>query len=110
MCLTMSKTQVGNSSCTLSMMFLMPHLDSSPKQDWNTLPLSHLLSGHLGKASTVQPPPPRQALTQLLAPGRYTCYDLGESILVGGGDRESGAADGGQADMEKVIHLLLNSF
>lgn len=36
-------------------------------------------------------------------PQRYTCYDLGESITVGGGDQGASAADGGQADMERVM-------
>ena len=49
----------------------------------------------------------RSVLTQLFIAERYTCYDLGESILVGGGDQESGAADGGQADMQRVTPLLL---
>ena len=36
-------------------------------------------------------------------PQRYTCYDLGESITVGGGDQGASAADGGEADMERVM-------
>ncbi len=43
--------------------------------------------------------------TQLCSAERYTCYDLGESLLVGGGDPGSGAADGGQSDMERVMPL-----
>lgn len=46
-------------------------------------------------------------LTEFLRSERHTCYDLGESILVGGGDQSSGAADGGRADMERVMHLHL---
>ena len=39
-------------------------------------------------------------------PHRYTCYTLDEPILVGGGDQGSTAADGGQAEMERVgTHL-----
>ncbi len=37
-------------------------------------------------------------------PQKYTCYTLDEPILVGGGDQGS-AADGGQADMERVRGL-----
>ena len=34
-------------------------------------------------------------------PERYTCYDLGESITIGGGDQGS-SADGGRGEMERV--------
>jgi hypothetical protein len=36
-------------------------------------------------------------------PQRYTCYDLGESITVGGGHQGASTADGGQADIERVM-------
>ena len=51
----------------------------------------------------------RRLLTRLVLSERYTCYDLGESLLVGGGDHGSGAADGGQGDMERVMPLHLYS-
>jgi hypothetical protein len=42
-------------------------------------------------------------------PQRYTCYTLDEPILVGGGDQDSAAADGGQADMLRVRGYSMSS-
>ena len=36
-------------------------------------------------------------------PERYTCYDLGESVTVGGRDQGS-SADGGRGEMERVSY------
>ena len=41
-------------------------------------------------------------------PERYTCYDLGESITIGGGDQDL-SADGGRGEMERVCHSTLDA-
>ena len=42
-------------------------------------------------------------------PERYTCYDLGESITIGGGDQGS-SADGGRGEMERVSHSTCDAY
>ena len=41
-------------------------------------------------------------------PERYTCYDLGESITVGGGD-QGPSADGGRGELERVRYSTFNA-
>ncbi|CAK0785228.1 hypothetical protein CVIRNUC_008434 [Coccomyxa viridis] len=41
-------------------------------------------------------------------PERYTCYDLGESITVGGGDQGS-SADGGRGEMERAARQAMSA-